>query len=371
MSFLYGNNFISGLTFSVKNPNVYLLEVMKTGLLLLNIVVALTLITGPVAADGKITYVTLSQLAQKYNLKHEKDTLTGREVFSGNGYNIIASSGMTSIMVNNKFTVLDEKLKSIKGQLAISRSDFSRVESILTEPHRKEITVKPKGVIRKVVIDPGHGGDFRGCQGRNGLCEKEVNLDVAKRLRELLEEKDIKVVMTRTTDRSLSSNLNEDLRNRVEVGNREQPDLFISIHCNWSNDSSVKGFEIYYSPENNVQPSLSIRSIGDDKPDDRQTQKALSYILKDEYSRRTIEIAKAIQKQFNKLPTEDRGVKKANFKVVKYSEYPSILVEMDFLSHKTVAANFSRGAYRQEVAERMRDAIISYSGSGNQSSSID
>ncbi len=329
-------------------------------LFVLCIVIASALITGVVISDTKISYITLGQLAQKYNLKHEKDNLTGREVFSGNGYNIIASSGMTSIMVNNKFTVLDEKLKSINGQLAISRGDFSRVENILAEPHRKEIAVRPRGVIRKVVIDPGHGGDFRGCKGRNGLCEKEVNLDVAKRLRELLEEKDIKVVMTRTTDRSLSANLNEDLRARVEVGNREQPDLFISIHANWSNDSSVRGFEIYYSPENNVLPSLNSRSIGDDRPDDRQTQKALSYILKDEYSRRTVEIAKAIQKQFNKLPTEDRGVRKANFKVVKYSEYPSILVEMGFLSNKTEAANLSRDAYRQDVAELMRDAVISY-----------
>lgn len=344
------------------------MKIVSFGLCL---VMALALTVGWAAADTKVSYITLSQLAQKYNLKHEKDALTGREVFSGNGYNIIASSGMTSIMVNDKFTVLDEKLKSIKGQLAISKNDFSKVESILTAPHRKETVVRRKGVIRKVVIDPGHGGDFRGCKGRNGLCEKEVNLDVSKRLRELLEANDIRVVMTRTTDRSLSSNLNEDLRSRVEVGNREQPDLFISIHCNWSNDSSVKGFEVYYSPENNVMPSLGSRVIGDDRPDDRQTQKALSYILKDEYSRRTIEIARAIQKQFNKLPTEDRGVKKANFKVVKYSEYPSILVEMDFLSHKSVAANFSRDAYRQEVAERLRDAIISYSGSGTRNSFTD
>lgn len=324
------------------------------------------LITGLVAADSKITYITLAQLAQKYNLKHEKDALTGREVFSGNGYNIVASSGMSGIVVNDKFTVLEQKLKSINGQLVISKDDFSKVETILIEPQRHEAKTRRKGVIRKVVIDPGHGGDFRGCKGRNGLCEKVVNLDIAKRLRDMLEDKGIKVVMTRTTDRSLSANLNEDLRARVEVGNREQPDLFISIHCNWSNNSAVRGFEIYYSPENNVQPSLSSRTIGEDKPDDRQTQKALAFILKDEYSVRTIEIARAIQKQFNKLPTDDRGVKKANFKVVKYSEYPSILVEMDFLSHKTVAANFNKDAYRQDVAERLRDAIISYSGSGRQ-----
>jgi N-acetylmuramoyl-L-alanine amidase len=342
---------------------------VRKALLVLCSALTFVLITGPVAADSKITYITLAQLAQKYNLKHEKDALTGREVFSGNGYNIVASNGMSGIVVNDKFTVLEQKLKSINGQLALSQSDFSRVETILVEPYRKEAKPRHKGVIRKVVIDPGHGGDFRGCKGRNGLCEKDVNLDVGKRLRELLEDKGLKVVLTRSTDRALSANLNEDLRARVEVGNREQPDLFISIHCNWSNNSAVKGFEIFYSPENNVQPSLNSQSIGDDKPDDRQTQKALAYILKDEYSVRTIEIARAIQKQLNKLPTEDRGVKKANFKVVKYSEYPSILVEMDFLSHKAVAAHFQKDAYRQDVAERLRDAIISYSGSGRQAGS--
>src|SRR3989339_161738 len=222
---------------------------MRKVLLVLGLAAALSIITGLAGADTKVSYVTLNQLAQKYNLKHEKDDLTGREMFSGNGYNLIASRGMTSIMVNNKFTVLEQKLKSINGQLALSTGDFSKIETIMTEPHRKDISARTKGVIRKVVIDPGHGGDFRGCKGRNGLCEKDVNLDVSKRLRDLLENNGIKVTLTRTTDRPLSANLNEDLNSRVDVANREQPDLFISIHCNWSNNSDVRGFEIFYSPE--------------------------------------------------------------------------------------------------------------------------
>lgn len=324
----------------------------------------LIVITGPAAADSKATYITIAQLAQKYNLKHERDQLSGREVFSSNGYNIIASIGMAGLLINDKFTVLEQKLKSVNGQLALSSGDFSRVESILTESYLKEARARAKGVIRKVVLDPGHGGDFRGCKARSGMCEKDVNLDVAKRLRALLEEQGVLVVMTRTADRSLSANLNEDLRARVEVGNREQPDLFLSLHCNWASNASVRGFEIYYSPENNVQPSLSARHIGQERPDDRQTQRALAYVLKDEYSRRTLEIARNFQKHMNKLPTKDRGVRKANFQVVKYSEYPSILVEMDFLSHKDAAADMSRSSYRQEMAERLRDAVISYSGSG-------
>ncbi|MFH0889510.1 MAG: N-acetylmuramoyl-L-alanine amidase [Planctomycetota bacterium] len=316
------------------------------------------MITVVVNADN-MSYVTLNHLAQKYNLRHEKDQITGREVFSGNGYNIVASSGMSTILVNNKLTVLHDKLKSINGQLALSQQDFSRIDIFLKDSSNNE-KLTTKNIIKKVVIDSGHGGNFRGCKSNNGLLEKNVNLDIAKRLRELLEENGVKVVMTRTTDKHLSSNLNEDLQRRADIANREGADLFISIHCNWSNDSSVKGFEIYYSPENHCLPSLNDNNIGERQPNDRQTQKVLSYILKDEYSKRSIEIANGIKKQFNTLPTEDRGIRKANFKVIKYTECPSILIEMDFLSNKSVSANFHKESYRQEIADKIKQAIFSY-----------
>ena len=197
-------------------------------------IICLWLVVNVTSADNIPGYITLSRLAQKYNLKHEKDFLTGREVFSGNGYNIIAASGMSTIMVNSKLSILENKLISVNGQLAISQRDYSQMEDIFNRvPEIKQIIkpVKAKLLLRKVVIDPGHGGNFRGCKSRDGLKEKDVNLDLAKRLRDLLEDEGVEVVMTRTTDRSLSSNLNEDLSRRVAISNREAPDLFVSIHC--------------------------------------------------------------------------------------------------------------------------------------------
>ncbi|MDI6733598.1 MAG: N-acetylmuramoyl-L-alanine amidase [Planctomycetota bacterium] len=306
-------------------------------------------------------YIPFTQLSQKYNLSHEKDYLTGREIFSGNGYKIIAASGMSTILINEKLTVLGERLQLVNGELALSAKDFSKVERILVSPYdRKDKTGKHKGLIKKVVLDPGHGGPFRGCKAKSGLTEKEINLDIAFRLRTLLEQEGIIVVLTRTTDRSLSANLNEDLTRRFEIANREQPDLFISLHCNWSNDPTVRGFEIYYSPENTALPTLTANSLGQKKPDDKQTQQALTHLLKDEYKIRTIEISQELRKHFNKLPTEDRGLKRANFRVTKYTEIPSILIEMDFLSNKTSAKNLSDKSYRQQIVERIRDAIVSY-----------
>jgi N-acetylmuramoyl-L-alanine amidase len=322
-------------------------------------IICLFVVAVPVDADN-ISYIIFNQLAQKYDLKYERDTLTGREIFSGNGYQIIASSGMSTILVNNKLTILEETLKPINGQLAISKKDFSKIDAILRETYTERRITKAKGLLKKVVIDPGHGGDFRGCKSKDGLLEKNINLDIAKRLRNLLEENGVQVVLTRTTDRSLSSNLNEDLLRRAEIANREQPDLFISVHCNWSNDSSVRGFEIYYSPEKNGFPSLNNRAIGAESPSDKQTQKALSHVLRDEYTKKTLEISQMIKKQFRELPTDDRGLRKANFKVLKNTEVPAILVEVDFLSNKKSSQNLAKDSYRQEIAEKIKQTVLSY-----------
>jgi len=308
--------------------------------------------------DGP-TYIPLVQLAQKYNLRHEKDPLTGREVFSGKDQNIVASNGMSSIIVNNKLAILDNTLKLVNGKLSIAKGDYSRVELLFKEPQKAESIKQGRGIIKKVVIDAGHGGDFRGCKSKNGLLEKDVNLDIAKRLRNLLEDSGVKVAMTRTTDRSLSFNLNEDLKRRADFANREHPDLFVSIHCNWSNDPSVKGFEIYYCPEHGYQPALDEQTLNQRKPNDRQTQNALLHLLKDEYERRTLEVANKIKKEFNELPTEDRGIRRANFKVLKYSDCPALLVELDFLSNKRISQNMHNDSYRDKIAEKLKSAILS------------
>ncbi|MBI4711736.1 MAG: N-acetylmuramoyl-L-alanine amidase [Planctomycetes bacterium] len=315
-------------------------------------------------AVENITYIAITQLAEKYNLRHEKDTLTGREIFSGNGYSIIAAPGMSSILINEKLTVLNDRLGTVNGELAISERDVPKVETVLLQPHQEDETTtkdKTRHGLKKIVIDPGHGGDFRGAKGKNGLLEKDINLDVAKRLKKLLEQEDIKVIMTRERDVSLSANLNEDLQRRADIANREHPDLFISIHSNWSADSSVQGFEIYYCPDKNGStPAVTADKIGTPEPIDKDARKMLSYLLKDEYETQTMELAREIKKSFRKLPTDDRGIRKANFRVIKQSECPALLVEMDFISNKKVSRHMADESYRQEIAERLSKAILSY-----------
>lgn len=96
-------------------------------------------------------------------------------------------------------------------------------------------------VIRKIVIDPGHGGEDPGCAGKSGLREKDVVLDVAKRLKKILESKEnMEVILTRETDIFIP------VENRTVVANQSQADLFISIHANASRNSHLRGVETFY-----------------------------------------------------------------------------------------------------------------------------
>ncbi|MFA5793841.1 MAG: N-acetylmuramoyl-L-alanine amidase [Candidatus Brocadiia bacterium] len=338
---------------------------MKTLKFIISILAVLAVLSAQSAVpDEKVSYVPLNSLAEKYNLAHEKDSLTGREIFSGNGYILVASIGMSSMLVNEKLAVLNDRIESVDGEIAVSARDIPKVELLLTDTSSHEPDDKSKKTkrnLKKIVIDPGHGGSFRGCKGVNGLIEKTVTLDVSKRLKTLLEKEGIKVVLTRERDTSLSHNLNDDLQRRADVANREQADLFLSIHCNWSSNPSIEGFEIYYCDEKNSgQPSVTSGKAGTNKALNKENKAILAYLLKDEYKSQTMEIAKEVKSKLNDLPTEDRGIKKANFRVIKQTKCPAILVEMDFISNKKKARSLSNEEYRQEVASKLKEAIISY-----------
>jgi N-acetylmuramoyl-L-alanine amidase len=312
------------------------------------------------AADKKpISYINLKPLAEKYELKHERDPITGREIFSGNGTKLIVCSGMMTVLINNQVSMLEDRAKTINGEIAIPAGDIEKLEIKIKESHSEH--VKKEYGIKKVVIDPGHGGTFKGAQGVSGVLEKAINLSIAFKLKALLEAKDIKVILTRERDTSLSANLSEDLDRRVAIANREQPDLFISIHCNWSNQSSAHGFEIYYSSKKPLPtPKLNSSSQTDNFKVDSSTRKMLSYALREEYQKETLEVSKEVKKQFNELDVNDRGIRDADFRVIKKTEMPAILVELDYLSNKKMCRELEDDSYQCKLAQKLADAIMNY-----------
>jgi N-acetylmuramoyl-L-alanine amidase len=217
--------------------------------------------------------------------------------------------------------------------------------------------------IGKIVIDPGHGGHDTGTIGPNGLEEKDLVLDVGRRLGKLLETRlGAEVVYTRKNDTFIP------LETRTAIANQARADLFVSIHANSSHDADARGVETYYlnftsSPEalevaarENAVSEKSIYEL-------RDLVKKIALKEKIEESR---EFAGDVQESLHsglaaKSPAiRDRGVKKAPFIVLIGANMPSILAEISFVSNPTDEHRLATSEYRQRIAESLYRGIAKY-----------
>ena len=168
-----------------------------------------------------------------------------------------------------------------------------------------------------VVVDAGHGGKDNGAVRRYGGTEKTATLDVATRLARKLRESQFKTVMTRSGDVFVP------LDKRAAISNRQKNAIFVSVHFNDSGRRGIRGFETYYhSP---VARTLAYR----------------------------------IQQQLLTLPgASNRGVKTANFQVLRKAEYPAVLVECGFLSNRKEGAAARSAGRRDALADKIAEAIV-------------
>lgn len=167
-----------------------------------------------------------------------------------------------------------------------------------------------------VVIDAGHGGKDGGCVW-NGLLEKRLCLDVAKRLESELKERGLRVVMTRRTDTFV------ELDERAEIANRYARSVFVSIHFNACRTTDISGMEVFYRG-----------SAGKT-------------------------LAKAILRSMDKrLTGSNRGVSYGNLKVLRSTLMPAVLVEAGFLSNKKEARRYADPDRRQALAEAIASGIV-------------
>jgi N-acetylmuramoyl-L-alanine amidase len=216
--------------------------------------------------------------------------------------------------------------------------------------------------ISRIVIDAGHGGHDPGASA-NGLSEAELTLDVAVRLSKLLQKQPgVEVVMTRSTDVFIP------LEERTAIANREGADLFLSIHANASRNTKARGVETYYlnfatNPE--AEAVAARENAGSAQTMHRLPEivKAIALNNKVDESR---DFAAIVQRAMvRRLATRnknlrDLGVKQAPFIVLIGAAMPSVLAEISFVTHKQEGALLKTGAYRQQIAEALLDAVLRY-----------
>lgn len=179
-----------------------------------------------------------------------------------------------------------------------------------------------------VVVDSGHGGSDPGKVGINGAIEKDVNLKIAIKLKSLLEEQGIKVIMTREDENGLADSKVEDLKKRVSIINQEKPLLAVSIHQNSYQGESIHGAQVFYFTHS------------------QEGEKA----------------AKIIQEALLEADSENTRSAKANdtYYMLKKTEVPVVIVECGFLSNQKEADLLVTEEYQQKVAEAVVNGIIKY-----------
>jgi N-acetylmuramoyl-L-alanine amidase len=219
--------------------------------------------------------------------------------------------------------------------------------------------------IGRIVIDPGHGGHDTGTIGPNGLEEKDLVLDVGRRLGKLLQSRlGADVVYTRKDDTFIP------LETRTSIANQEQADLFVSIHANSSRDPDARGVETYYLNFTSSAEALDVAARENAASDKSvyELQDLVKKIALKEKIEESREFASNVQRALHsglaaKSPgIRDRGVKKAPFIVLIGANMPSILAEISFVSNPGDERRLQTSDYRQRIAESLYRGISKYVG---------
>ncbi|HWQ53340.1 MAG TPA: N-acetylmuramoyl-L-alanine amidase, partial [Bryobacteraceae bacterium] len=217
--------------------------------------------------------------------------------------------------------------------------------------------------IRRVVIDPGHGGHDQGTTGPRGLIEKDLVLDIAKRLGKRLEQElGCEVVYTRSDDTFVP------LEARTALANEKRADLFISLHANSSKYPRIAGVETFYLNFTNSRDAMDVAARENASSDKNisELQDLLQRIARQDKIEESKELATRIQTTLFSFSSKyspgirNRGVKKAPFIVLVGATMPSVLVEIGFLSNSREESLLKRPEHRQRVAEAVQLGISRY-----------
>jgi len=215
--------------------------------------------------------------------------------------------------------------------------------------------------IKRIVLDPGHGGE-PGAMSNTGVLEKDITLDVALRLRRLMEKEPYEVMLTRETDQLVP------LDKRVAFANENKGDLFISIHVNSVEPKSLRVLETYYVGPTDDPETLKLASIEnkDSGYSLADYKKILEKIYVDARHDESRILAKTIQAQLHHSlkpvnpALQNRGVKTAPFVVLIGTQMPAILVEISVLSNEDEVKLLTKAAYRENIALALLQGIKKY-----------
>jgi len=260
-------------------------------------------------------------------------------------------------------------VNNLSNNISISRSANGISLSSLPDTNVKAVKVdirneKEKWQFKTIIIDAGHGGKDPGAVGYRGTKEKDIALDVAKRLeKKLSKNMKVKIVMTRDEDIFLR------LSERTKIANENNGSLFISIHTNAAEDRRASGFETFLIGQNKNEAAvrvaarenavLELEGSTGKKLTDEDLIKAT--IAQSAFASKSELFASLVQKEIKKrVQSKDRGVKQAGFYVLMGASMPNVLVELGFISNPSEEKKLRSPQYRDQLATAIYRAVEQY-----------
>ena len=306
---------------------------------------------------------SLPTLTQQFNLQTQSDSVTQTVTIFYQGQRIEVLVGSNLVLKNGRRISLDRAIARHKGEVIFPSDFIEKALSLSTAQPTKPPEYVP-GFFQEIIIDPGHGGKDPGAISRGGVKEKDVVLDIAQRVKENLEQKGIKVTMTRQSDEFVS------LEERTQIASRSKADFYVSIHANSSRNKKVQGMEIYYpremsaseKPEVQQQVNLStmvghlnakkeLPIVGDIL---RDMMHAVKYTESKEFGQTVI------RQSSRAVDIPNRGCRTCRFFVVRNTLMPAVLIEVGYLTNSKEEGLLNSASYRQKIAEALAESIFNY-----------
>ncbi len=248
---------------------------------------------------------------------------------------------------------------------------------ILPRFYPEEVSISGKKITAKIpidtslktiVIDPGHGGKDPGAVGYSKkIYEKNIVLAIAKKLKKLLEDNlNVTVLLTREDDTFVP------LQDRTRFANQNQANLFVSLHCNAHRRSAARGVEVYYLSTAKTDDARAVEALENAVVYEYEGGKEavkqyddLSFILADmaqnEHLKESMDFAIRLQQELvTQSQVTDRGVKQANFYVLRGAFMPSVLVELGFLSNKDEEKILKEKEFQKKLANALFEGIKNF-----------
>jgi N-acetylmuramoyl-L-alanine amidase len=228
--------------------------------------------------------------------------------------------------------------------------------------HPPGITGRSPRAVSRIALDPGHGGKDTGATGAGGLREKDVTLDIARRVAPVLRGKGVQVFLTRDDDRFVS------LEERTAKANAFGADLFVSIHCNASEKGARRGVETYVLDTS--RDELAARVAARENATTQAATAELASILGDlrlaDQSQRSTRFAQLVERAASSAigarygDAVDAGVHTAGFYVLVGADMPSVLLETSYISNPVEEQRLGSEEYRQILADAIANAVKAY-----------